>query len=583
MQAMFPSPSDDDSQVNSPSSNSPAITFESLTFSDGTVIALEPSDIVLFVGPNNAGKSAALREIEAHIGPVIEGTVISAVKLRQTGTFDDVRKFVELHSRIVGNPPYPQYAGAGFNVQVSGLQHHWSNDLRALRPLFCHRIATESRITESNPQSSINTLEQSPQHPIQMLYLDSHLEKRIGEYFREAFGRGLIVFREGGSIWPLLVGERLERKKEEDYFTPSYMQEIIATTVPLQTQGDGMRSFATVILRILAPDTPSVLLLDEPEAFLHPPQARLLGEIIAKERPSRSQLFVATHSPEVLQGMLAAAPENLRVIRIQRDGSVNRVKELDKSQARELSTDPVMKFTSVLSGVFHNRVIICESDPDCMFYSAVLDLPEVHGPKYPDVLFVQAGGKHRMYLLARALRALDVNVDVIADIDILNDESVFEKLVIALNGNWDEISKEARPLKTEIEQQKLWLDSTEVVRQIQEILSKAPRTGAFPADMSGNIKNILGKLSPWQAIKIAGRQAIPRGDATNHYQRLQKLCNAIGLWIVPVGELEGFCRSEAKKGPRWVQNVLERHNLRIDPELEDARTFVRQVWNRISV
>ena len=49
-----------------------------------------------------------------------------------------------------------------------------------------------------------------------------------------------------------------------------------------------MRSFASVILHLLAPNTQSVLLLDEPEAFLHPPQARLLGEFIAKERPKRA-------------------------------------------------------------------------------------------------------------------------------------------------------------------------------------------------------------------------------------------------------------------------------------------------------
>jgi predicted ATPase len=96
----------------------------------------------------------------------------------------------------------------------------------------------------------------------------------------------------------------------EDIFTPSYLKRVVSSTDPLQTQGDGMRSFATVILKMLAPDTPSLLLLDEPEAFLHPPQARLLGEFIAKERPTRSQLFAATHSPEVLQGMLGAAPES---------------------------------------------------------------------------------------------------------------------------------------------------------------------------------------------------------------------------------------------------------------------------------
>ena len=69
-----------------------------------------------------------------------------------------------------------------------------------------------------------------------------------------------------------------------------------------------MRSFASVILHLLAPITPSILLLDEPEAFLHPPQARLLGEIIAKEKSHRAQLFVATHSSDVLQGLMNVAP-----------------------------------------------------------------------------------------------------------------------------------------------------------------------------------------------------------------------------------------------------------------------------------
>ena len=46
----------------------PKVTFENLTFSDGTVVALDEADIVVFVGPNNAGKSAALRELEEYIG-----------------------------------------------------------------------------------------------------------------------------------------------------------------------------------------------------------------------------------------------------------------------------------------------------------------------------------------------------------------------------------------------------------------------------------------------------------------------------------------------------------------------------------
>lgn len=49
-----------------------------------------------------------------------------------------------------------------------------------------------------------------------------------------------------------------------------------------------------------------------------------------------------------------------------------------------------------------------------------------------------------------------------------------------------------------------------------------------------------------------------------------------GLFVVPVGELEGFARSVGGHGPKWVNSVLEK-NLATDNELEDARAFLRKV------
>ena len=65
---------------------------------------------------------------------------------------------------------------------------------------------------------------------------------------------------------------------------------------------------------------------------------------------------------------------------------------------------------------------------------------------------------------------------------------------------------------------------------------------------------------------------------TEKFQELQRLCNQIGLWIVPVGEFEGFCKSVGDYGPRWVQQVIEQKNLADDAELEAARKFVQQMW-----
>jgi hypothetical protein len=48
---------------------------------------------------------------------------------------------------------------------------------------------------------------------------------------------------------------------------------------------------------------------------------------------------------------------------------------------------------------------------------------------------------------------------------------------------------------------------------------------------------------------------------------------------VPVGELEGFCRSVRGHGPKWTQGVIEGGSLEDRPDLEEARQFVKKVWD----
>ena len=97
-------------------------------------------------------------------------------------------------------------------------------------------------------------------------------------------------------------------------------------------------------------------------------------------------------------------------------------------------------------------------------------------------------------------------------------------------------------------------------------------------NLRAEISALFKKASPWDAIKDAGQAAIPAGEATSHYRELQKLCSASGLWIVPVGELEGFCKSVGGHSPGWVQQVIEQHDVAEDEELELARDFVRRLW-----
>ena len=84
----------------------------------------------------------------------------------------------------------------------------------------------------------------------------------------------------------------------------------------LDDQGDGLKSFVSTFLSLNHKEQ-DILLLDEPEAFLHPPLARRLGEMIGDFQNEDRIIFVATHSVEVLKGILTKN-QDVNVIRINR-------------------------------------------------------------------------------------------------------------------------------------------------------------------------------------------------------------------------------------------------------------------------
>jgi predicted ATPase len=145
----------------------------------------------------------------------------------------------------------------------------------------------------------------------------------------------------------------------------------MSATNLLHEQGDGMRSFVGVLLNVFVLNY-SMLFIDEPEAFLHPPQARLLGKMLAKDLPKDRQLFLATHSESFLKGLLDANVLNLKIVRIQREGTINKVSVLNSSEINKIWEDSLLRHSNILDGLFHSKVVICESDSDSRFFSAVI-------------------------------------------------------------------------------------------------------------------------------------------------------------------------------------------------------------------
>jgi len=554
------------------------IWISEMKFSDDTTLQFEKDDIVVFVGPNNAGKSASLKESATLLkSKTNKGKVLKDITIEKEG--DETEFFGHLQSystkHFSGNP-HPHYQGFGYNIYEPNAKTSWTNyknGLSDLYSLFVNILSTEQRIQAANPAQNIKLTTQAIQHPIHFLQKDDLLEQRFSDYFRQAFGTDLIVHRNAGSEVPLYVGEKPVPKSGEDRVSSTYLRELEKLDL-LHEQGDGMRSFVGVLLNAFISNH-SILFIDEPEAFLHPPQARLLGKMLAKDLPSARQLFLATHSEDFLKGLLDANISKLKIIRIQRDGLINRVSSLTSSDIDSIWNDSLLRHSNVLNGLFHSKVVICESDSDCRFFSAVLSAQfDNTGSIAPDILFIHCGGKHRIPTAIKALKKLNVPIKVVSDFDVLNDTNPLKEIFEDLGGVWTDIENDWKIVKKEIEQKRPEFLTADIKKDIENTFNSTIER-IFPKEKINEIQRALKKASAWTEAKEVGKSYIPSGNATQVFERIQMKLKEKGFLVLEVGELESFVKSIGNHGPKWVSEVLTK-DLTSDIELEPARQFVKQ-------
>ena len=562
--------------------SSPRVAITSLTFSDATSVTVAANDVVLVVGPNNAGKSAGLRAIRDKLQNAANTSpVLQSLEIQRTGSLDLFKSWLSGWTvQQFGSPPdNPILQALGHAMHQSQAHSEWQRSDHILGQLsrwFCHLLSADERLQICNPPGNIALARDNPNHPIHFLLRDDKLESRLSAKFRKAFGVDLVVHRNAGNQVPLHIGERPTPASGEDRVSISYIERLEKLPT-LHTQGDGMRSFAGVLLATSV-GRESIMLIDEPEAFLHPPQARLLGTTLVQDRNKERQLFIATHSTDILRGVLDSESPDVKVIRIRRNGNKNSVRLLSNEQIKELWGDPLLRYSNILDGLFHESVVVCEADADCRFYAAVLDavMPgKTDDAKRPDLMFTHCGGKARLPVVIRALREVDVPVIAVADFDVLSEQEPLKSIAEALGLDWAEIEKDWRIVKAAVDSKKPDLNTDDVKKEI-DALFIAINTPIFPPKAKTDIQVILKRSSPWAHAKLVGKAFVPSGDPSKACERLLAKLRIGGLYVVEVGELEGYARTEGGHGPKWVNAVLTR-DLATDSELKTARKFVRDL------
>lgn len=547
-----------------------------IQFNNGKTIDINKNDIVIFVGPNNAGKSQSLKDIYALSQEPAQSTVITNIEITKNASklvpFLDSLDVPKLGS------DYTDYNIMGHNIRIRSYTEkdfHTDTTYKNFRDIFVANLDTSARLSICRPATNI-ARNAAKNHPIHYAAFNEKYGKWLSENYKKAFGENLIANILFGGEIPLCIGEPIKLSEIQDLQTAMYAgAEALETYKQVQKQGDGIKSFTGILLYLML-DYYCTFLIDEPESFLHPPQANIMGQIIGETLSQDQQAFISTHSEEIVKGLLSVCPDRIKIIRITREGDVNSFAVLDNENFNTVWNDPLLKHSNIMSSLFHKQVVLCESDSDCKMYSIIESHLKRKEDKYSETLYIHCGGKYRMPKISRALKMLNIDTKLIPDIDVLNDEKIFRDIAEAFGIEWINIESNYKVIVSNLHSPRETIKRSEATVAIEQILNSSQNVILSGKEID-SIRDVLKTISKWTALKEYGVHAIPRGDATTAFDSINSTLKKHGIFIVPVGELECFIKAVGGHGPDWVNTVLEKYPNLDDPVYDEIKAFIKDV------
>lgn len=526
----------------------------------GETIATTP--VTVFVGPNNSGKSKVLSEIEQYCR---RGSKDASTVILDDLAFEGLTKEKALQAIAqIKQAPNPGEALNIDHIFVGsryGRQQVPAEDLTQFvqNPqtnvgAFCQWFLMHStlildgrnRINLVNQQSG-GDLQQSPQSSFQVLFRDDAKRHEVRRIVSEAFASHFVIDPTSLGQLRIRLSSRAPANDLEERGIHAEAVQFHANAQLIDQASDGVKAFTGIVTEVMAGD-PRVLLIDEPEAFLHPSLAAKLGYEVSRAALSADKrVFVSTHSPTFVMGCIqSGAPVN--IIRLTYRSGVATARVLPSGEILELMRNPLLRSTGVLSGLFYEFVVVTESDADRAFYQEVNERLLRFKPEWgiPNCLFINAQNKQTVQTILRPLRKLGIPAAGIVDVDVVKDGGT----------TWTNLLSGANV--------------------------PAISHGSL-ATMRSAVKQAMD--STGRDMKRDGGVAILNQPDREAAENLLAQLGDYGIFVVPGGELESWLKhlGASGHGPSWLINVFEMMGEDPDapeylkPSLDDVWTFMQNM------
>lgn len=431
-------------------------------------------NIVVIVGPNNAGKTKLLEDLHYEITHSYDRTIDSATDYVYSSTqntlwpqmtdkddflyeADEVVDWLDAHEpwkksqdNNTGRFDHMMLRSKKNMLQWEQGQEAamYKDELDDIRnnPLLkrewlirfkkshIHIARIDSRFTDATQIESVDT--NNPDVPTAFYLRKSTLDK-LNIHMRKLFNKKFVVVQYSAIQYRILLLDKSVTDYPRWAKSNNYeaTQRAIAKHAEYADKNDGARisvqshgtRAAAGILTILADKYRKILFIDEPESHIYPAARKYIGTLIANESASR-QFFIVTHDVELLE-RLANSRKDFTVIKVSTNRDI-KVVDYDTSQRRIASSE--LKNTKAIRAGFNDATIFVEGVTDKYLYEAVLRRKKLIDDSIEYGL-IDCDGNDRIADSVKFSLQIGTRIAIITDFDtvfkVKNNGGVLERII----------------------------------------------------------------------------------------------------------------------------------------------------------
>lgn len=514
--------------------------IESITFSCGQtpnspcLVLEEVPGVTVFVGPNNSGKSVMLDALHKAIttGRQARPSALQGVRIKKfdKSTLESRKDFVEKENQDqikIGTVTRSKFRWIQALCDDPKWQGSEGGLFRQSQALWMNGTTRLSMLLEETNPSLVN-----PSTPLARLLVDDEQRRRFQEAVYDGIRHYPIIdhVTEYGKLRLTFSKSRptpsIERRLERQTL------DFVKNTLDRKSVSDGLNAYVGMIGSVFANDY-KYILIDEPEAFLHPALARTLGKQLALRAHDR-HVFVASHSADFVVGLIESGTPT-RIVRLQYHNEKPTACLLDQKELSSFMNDPLLRSVNVLSGLFAGSVVVGESDADRAFYQEIntrlLTAKDPRGVE--NAVFLNAQNKQTIPKIVGLLRKMGVPCVGITDLDVLSEGGT------------------------------VWANQTNAVG-----IPNALKVSLDSARLS--VKTALEKArDDKKGYKSTGGIGVLDSGTKDAAEELLNTLRNYGLMVVPRGELEAWLSdlNISRSKTNWLRQIFD--VLGADPNLDD--------------